>query len=135
MLPFIIPSKFKILNFFGISPLFSWANTFKIQEFRPKIKYFHQHAKFCTSFILIKFNKYFHSSYHENLRSRIFFWISPLFSWANTLKTQEFRPKIKHFHQHPKFCTSFILKKFNKCFPSSYHENLRSNFFFWISPQ
>src|ERR1044072_153434 len=72
--------------------------------------------------------KYFPSSYHENLRSQFFF-ISPLFLWANTSKTQEFRPKIEYFQQHSKFWTSLILKKFIKYFPSSYHENLRSQFF------
>src|ERR1044072_5300015 len=38
-------------NFFLISSLISWANTFKIQEFRAKIEIFHHHQKFvqCSS--------------------------------------------------------------------------------------
>jgi hypothetical protein len=28
------------------------------------------------------------------------FWISSLFSWANTFKTQEFWSKIENFQQH-----------------------------------
>src|ERR1044072_7781196 len=42
-----------------------------------------------------------------------FLWISSLFSWANTFKTQEFRPKIDNFQQHSKFSTNLILKKHN----------------------
>src|ERR1044072_8667590 len=121
-----------MLNFFWVSPLFSLANTFKIQEFLPKFEYFQQHSKLYTSFILIKLNKYIP---HHTMKIKYFnfFWISPLFSWANTFKTQEFRPKIEYFQQHSKFYTSFILIKFNKYIP---HHTMKIKDFslFWISP-
>jgi hypothetical protein len=41
--------KIENFNFFGISSLISWANTFKIREFRPKIKNFHHHSNFFNS--------------------------------------------------------------------------------------
>src|ERR1044072_5676401 len=77
-----------------MSPLFSWANTFKTQEFRPQSKYFHQYPKFCTSFILIKFNQYFPSSYHENLRSQIFLGFRHIFRGLTPLKLKNFDQKL-----------------------------------------
>src|ERR1044072_463072 len=50
--------KIEIFIFFGISSLISWANTFKIREFRPKIENIHHH---------------FHVVYHEKQQ------FSPLF--------------------------------------------------------
>src|ERR1044072_3456546 len=44
---------------------------------------------------------------------QFFLWILSLFSWVNTFQTQEFRPKIDNFQQHSKFCTTFILRKYN----------------------
>src|ERR1044072_2067278 len=49
-------TKFKDFNFFLMSPFFSWAKTFKTQEFRQKFEYFQQHSKFCTWFIQRMFN-------------------------------------------------------------------------------
>ena len=37
--------KIKNINFFGISSLFSWVDTFKNREFRQKIENFHHHSK------------------------------------------------------------------------------------------
>src|ERR1044072_3184018 len=37
--------KLENSNFFSTSSLISWANTFEIQEFRPKIEIFHKHSK------------------------------------------------------------------------------------------
>src|ERR1044072_8302522 len=86
--------KIKDFNFFGISPLFSWANTFKTQEFRQKIEYFQQHSKFCTSFIPKKFIEYFPSSYHENIRSQIFVGFRHFFSGLTPLKLKNFDQKL-----------------------------------------
>src|ERR1044072_210252 len=46
--------KMENFNFFGISSLISWANTFKIREFRWKIENFHHHSTFFMMFILRK---------------------------------------------------------------------------------
>src|ERR1044072_3128397 len=58
---------------------------------------------------------FINSSLHHfvELENFIFFWISSLISWANTFKTQEFRPKIENFHHHSNICTMFILRYFN----------------------
>src|ERR1044072_7763311 len=78
----------------GFSPLFSWVNTFKTQEFGPKSKYFHQHPKFCTSFILIKYIYFFASSYHENLRSQFFLGFRHFFRGLTPLKLKNFDQKL-----------------------------------------
>src|ERR1044072_5787072 len=80
--------------FYGISPLFSWANTFKTQEFRPKIDYFQQHSKFCTSFILIKYIYFFTSSDHEILRSQFFLEFRHFFRGLTPLKLKNFDQKL-----------------------------------------
>src|ERR1044072_3165171 len=129
ILHFILPRKFEISIFFGISPLFSWANTFKTQVFRPKIEYFQQQSKFCTSFILIKYIYFFTSSYHENLRSQFFLGFRQFFRGLTLLKLKNFDQKLNIFQQHSKFCISFILIKYIYFFTSSYHENLRFQFF------
>src|ERR1044072_7490 len=82
------------LNFFGISPLFSWANTFKTKEFRPKIECFQQHSNFLTSFILIKYIYFFTSSYHENFRSQIFLGFHHFFRGLTPLKLKNFDQKL-----------------------------------------
>src|ERR1044072_7667658 len=95
ILHFIIPRKFEISIFFGISPLFSRANTFKSQEFRPKIEYFQQHSKFCTSFILIKY--IFNSSLHHTVKilDLNFIWdFRHFFRWLTPLKLKNFDQKL-----------------------------------------
>src|ERR1044072_9258178 len=94
--------KIENINLFGISSLISWANTFKIQEFRPKIENFHHHSNFFMKFI--RRRKYLLPLFIITLKSKIsfFFWISSLISWVNTFKNREFRPKIENFHHHSK---------------------------------
>src|ERR1044072_9289249 len=46
--------KMENFNFFRISSLISWANTFKIQEFRWIIENFHHHSTFFMMYILRK---------------------------------------------------------------------------------
>src|ERR1044072_6444462 len=64
--------KITDVKFFWISSLFPRANTFKTQEFRPKIEIFHKHQFFCTTIILRMFNQYVPSSRHENYRCQFF---------------------------------------------------------------
>src|ERR1044072_5485242 len=55
--------KIENFNFFGISSLISWANTFKTREFRQKFENFNHHSKFFTMFILRNNNYYLSLSY------------------------------------------------------------------------
>src|ERR1044072_2612585 len=77
-----------------MSPLFSWAITFKTQEFRPKIEYFQQPSKFCTSFILIKYIYFITSSDHENLSSQFFLGFRHFFRGLTPLKLKNFDQKL-----------------------------------------
>src|ERR1044072_4623722 len=95
--------KFEISIFYGISPLFSWANTFQTQEFRPKIEYFHQHSKFCTSFILIKYIYFLTSSYHENLKSQFYLGFRHFFRGLTPLKLKNFDQKLNIFNKTQNF--------------------------------
>src|ERR1044072_1218789 len=51
--------------FFSTSSLISWANTFEIQEFRPKIEIFNKHSKFIPMSIVRMFSSNLPSSYNE----------------------------------------------------------------------
>src|ERR1044072_484660 len=107
------------LIYFFISSLISWASTFKTQEFRPKIENSIITLKFsrCSSLDVLIITSLHHTIELKNFN---FFWISSLISWANTFKTQEFRPKIENFHHHFKIFTMIILRCFNYYLPSSY---------------
>src|ERR1044072_1090599 len=96
--------KLEKFKFFSTSSLISWANTFEIQEFRPKIEIFHKHSKICPMSIM-------RSLHHTmKLENSIFFSTSSLISWANTFEIQEFRPKIEIFHKHSKICHMSIMR-------------------------
>src|ERR1044072_3870842 len=92
--------KIENFNFFGISSLISWVNTFKIREFRPKIENFHHHSNFFKMFILRK--KIMITSFHHTIKIKNinFVGISSLILWADTFKIQEFRPKFENFDHH-----------------------------------
>src|ERR1044072_9236378 len=96
-------------DFFWILSLISWTNTFKTQEFRPNIENSHPHTKFLPHIHPDKVLFIPPFIHPRNSRILIFLWILSLISWANTFKTQEFKPKIENSHQHRKFCTIFIL--------------------------
>src|ERR1044072_8264740 len=103
--------KIKKFNFFWISSLFSWANTFKTQEFQPKIKNFQQHSNFSTTFILKMFKKYVPSTYHEN--KGFFFVFRNSFRWQTPLKFNNYDQKLKFSNNNKLFCITVILRKFN----------------------
>src|ERR1044072_2670592 len=105
--------KITYFNFFWISSLFFRGLTpLKLKNFHQKLKisknniFFAQHSSWeclITASLL----------HAMKIKHFIYFWILSLFSWANTFKTQEFRPKVENFQQHSKLCTTLFLRKFN----------------------
>src|ERR1044072_9436979 len=110
--PFIIPLNSKILFFFGFRHSFRGLTPLKPKNFDQKLKIFiiTQILAQCSSLDIL-INTSLQNVYElENIK---FFWISSLISSANTIKTQEFLPKIENFHHHSIICTIFILRYFN----------------------
>src|ERR1044072_4257295 len=104
--------KIKYFNFFfGFRKSFRGLTPSKLKDFDKKLKIANNTQNFVQrSFIESLIN----TSLHQAIKMKFcFFWILSLFSWANTFKTQEFRPKIEIFQQHSKFCTTLFLRKFN----------------------
>src|ERR1044072_7892537 len=81
-------------NFFWISSLLSWANTFKTQELRPKIENFLHHSKLCTTLILRKF---INTSLHHAMKIKDFnfFLFRHSFRGLTPLKLKNFDLKLK----------------------------------------
>src|ERR1044072_8204421 len=88
-----MPSNLKIPIFIGFRHLFRGLTPLKIKNFDQKLK------------ISTNTNIFAHNSSRETLinnslhhtmklENSYFYWISPLISWANTFKNQEFRLKI-----------------------------------------
>src|ERR1044072_847674 len=118
--PLIIPLNSKILNFFGFRHSFRGLTPLKPKNFDQQFKFFIITQIFAQrSSLDILINTSLHNI--VELENLFFFWISSLISWANSCKTQEFRPKIENFHHHSKIFTMFILRCFNYYLPSSYH--------------
>src|ERR1044072_1919647 len=87
--------KIESLHFFGISTLISWANTFKIREFQPKIENFHHRSIFVMKFILKKNNYDLYSSYQLNQRIYLFLDFPQLFNGLTLLKFENFDKILK----------------------------------------
>src|ERR1044072_1698815 len=117
--PFIILLNSKILLFFGFRHSFRGLTPLKLKNFDQKLKISIITLKFsrCSSLDVLIITYLYHTIELENFK---FFWISSLIAWANTSKTQEFRPKIENFH-HSKIFKMFILRCCNYYLPSSYH--------------
>src|ERR1044072_5593204 len=118
--------KFENFRFFCISSLIMWANTFKIQEFPPKIECFPQHSKICqksSSVSLIS------TSIHHAMKLKDFFFaFRHLVRGLTPLKLKNFVQKLK---------ISTTIQKFNpkKIYlipPFIIPRNYKFLIFFWI---
>src|ERR1044072_7647389 len=88
--------KIKKINFIGISSLISWANTFEIREFRPKMENFHQHLNFFHDVYTEK--KIMISSIHHTIKIEnfnFFLGFHHLFRGPTPLKFENFDQKLK----------------------------------------
>src|ERR1044072_9338371 len=103
--------KIKDINFFfGFPHSYRGLTPLKLRNFGQKLiisKNTRIFAQRSSRESLI--NTSLHHAMKIQLFIFIFFWISSLFSWANSFKIQEFGPKIENFKKPSTFCTTLIL--------------------------
>src|ERR1044072_9444061 len=111
--------KIENINFFWILSFISWANTFKIREFRPKSENFHHHSNFFMNFILRK--KYLLPLFTIALKSKISFFLRfhHLFRGLTPLKIENFDQKLNTSTTTQKHFMMFLLRKNNDYLSSS----------------
>src|ERR1044072_7320869 len=99
----------KILIFFMFRHSFRGLTPLKLKNFVQKLKIYPipQNISQRSSWESCIINSLHHTLEFENFN---FYWVSSLISWANTFKTQAFRPKIENFPHPTTYFTTFVFR-------------------------